>query len=1221
MKLMNKLIKLFSKEKFIANTIKSLKDSPEKNIIVQTMNGGANNAYVYTLFKQLCETGKLNQKMLYITGTTKESEESYLDIRTISDKDSKVCYFPDWDTVDYEHISPFQDIIHQRIQVLHRLIIDEPTLVIAPVKALMRHLVPKEIFRKEYVLLKLNEDTELKSLIRILVELGYERVDKVVEAGTFTVKGGILDIFPSAFENPARIEFWGDTVESIRLFDPITQKSIETDIDSVEILPQTELILADEYVLNAVEAIEKRFDKSYRDFTKVKKALYDKHHFQGVELYQPFFYHKSTLLEYFNENPVFVFDDKTNIDKFSSKIMFEAESMFNLSHKQKDVRPQPAELFSDLDDIIEQSKSYIDLTSLTRYETTTNEDNISETTNDTDDTYETNTEEMNTPNKDDATPSIPELSEDEDKIIINARTNTPHNFGGDYEYFEDFAKEQKDKAIVILSPYESQAQRIHSALYKLKPLLIINSKANPKQGDDNRLLEKNRLYIGVGNYSTGFGTENLLLIPDRELRGKKKSYSRKIRRVNSAPIDTFLDLKKGDYVVHVNYGIGKFIGIERMSIIDKERDFILIQYADEESLYVPIEQLNLVQKYIGATDKKVRLDKMGGRSWERRKSRVRRSVEEMAEELLKIYSARQKLKGFAFSKDTQYQMEFEAEFKYEETPDQMKAIEEVKKDMESDRPMDRLICGDVGYGKTEVAIRSAFKAVMSGKQVAVLVPTTILCEQHYLTFKERFKSFPVVIEMLSRFKTKTEQKQIIKNLKAGKVDIIVGTHRIISKDINFKNLGLVIVDEEQRFGVKHKERLKELRTLVDVISMSATPIPRTLHMSLTKIRDMSVINTPPENRLPIQTYTMEFNDTIIRDAILKELNRGGQVFFVYNRVKTIKSFAQYLMKTVPEADICVGHGQMEEKDLEKILMDFINKKYNVLISTTIIENGIDIPNVNTILIDRADRFGLSQLYQLRGRVGREERQAYCYLFYPADKALTEVAQKRLSIINEFTDLGSGFKIAMRDMEMRGAGNVLGEEQSGDIVSVGYEMYCKLLDEAIQKITTGEDSIVYEVYIDLKYDGYIPDEYIPDEKQKMEVYKRIAGCMSEDDVADLFYELKDRFGEPPRIVSELMKISELKAISNSLKIPRIQEKKVGNNLRTEYKEEWVEVEFNKFSLIDPLKILPLMKASKGIIFINPHTPNKLYLKICDFSLEKKVNYIKKTLEQLKRNAKV
>ncbi len=1207
MKLMDELIRLFSKEKFITNTLNSLKSSPEKNIVLQTVNGGANNVYVYTLFKRLCETVNEKQQMLYITGTTKESEESYLDIKTLSDADPKLCYFPDWETMDYEHMSPFQDVIHQRIQVLHRLIVDEPTLVIAPVKAVMRHLVPKEIFRKEYVLLKVNEDTELNGLIKLLVELGYERVDKVVEAGTFTVKGGILDIFPSAFENPARIEFWGDTVESIRLFDPISQKSIETDIESIEILPQTELILADDYILNAVETIETLFDKTYRDYNKVKKQLLDKRHFQGVELYQPFFYPKATLPDYFNDNPLFVFDDKTNIDKFSSKIIFEADAMYNLSHKQKDIRPAPQELFSDLSDIVSNGLNYIDLTSLSRYEGSTGDDDASEN------------EEEEEAAETESVAQNEELEENDESIIINARTNTPHNFGGDYEYFENFIKENSGKAIVILSPYEAQAQRIQSALYKLNPVLVLNNKATPNPSKSESLtLEQDRVYIGVGNYSTGFGTENLILIPDRELRGKKKSYSRKIRRVNSAPIDTFLDLKKGDYVVHVNYGIGKFIGIERMDIMGKERDFILIQYADEESLYVPIEQLNLVQKYIGASDKKVRLDKMGGRSWERRKTRVRKSVEEMAEELLKIYSARQKLKGFSFSKDTPYQMEFESEFKYEETPDQMQAIEEVKKDMESDRPMDRLICGDVGYGKTEVAIRSAFKSVMSGKQVAVLVPTTILCEQHYLTFKERFKNYPIIIEMLSRFKTKTEQRQIIKKLKDGKIDIIVGTHRLISKDINFKNLGLAVVDEEQRFGVKHKERLKELRTLVDVISMSATPIPRTLHMSLTKIRDMSVINTPPENRLPIQTYTMEFNDTIIRDAILRELNRDGQVFFVYNRVKTIKSFAQYLMRIVPEADICVGHGQMEEKDLEKILMDFINKKYNVLISTTIIENGIDIPNVNTMLIDRADRFGLSQLYQLRGRVGREERQAYCYLFYPTDKALTEVAQKRLSIINEFTDLGSGFKIAMRDMEMRGAGNVLGEEQSGDIVSVGYEMYCKLLDEAIQKITTGEESIVYEVYIDLKYDGYIPDDYIPDEKQKMEIYKRIAGCMSEDDVADLLDELKDRFGEPPKIVDELMKISELKAISNRLKIPRIQEKKGISDSRGTYKDEWVEVEFNKFSLIDPLKILPLMKASKDVIFINPHTPNKLYFKICDYSLDKKVDYIKKTLEQLKRS---
>lgn len=1184
MKLVDEITRLFSNEDFFQKILPLLAKNDlenENNIVLQGLTGGSKNTFVYTLFKELLNKSTKNNyptKILYICGTTKESEEAYLDIKTLSKDNTCICYFPDWEIIEYEHISPFPDIIHQRITVLHKLLVGEPILVVTSIKALMRNLVPKEIFKNEYINLKINEEFELEKLIKLLVELGYERVDKVVEAGTFALKGGILDVFPSAFENPARIEFWGDTIDSMRIFNPINQKSIDKNIKEIEILPQRELIFTDDHVLRAVDIIESRFSEDYRDYKKIIDELSEKNHFQGIEQYQAFFYSPATLLEYFDDNLIVLFNEKTNLYKFSQKIKFETNALYNQSHKLKNVRPNPDEIFTYLDILESIVDKNIDLTSLIK------------------------------------------LDENEDGTVINTNINSSPNFMSDYNYFREFVEENKDKAIIIFSSYDGQAIRLQNAISDLDPITeytlmkdykkLKKTNPSPTKVKTIKQVEKSKVYIGIGDYSKGFGTSSFVFIHDRELRGNKQTYSKKIRKVNSAPIETFLDLKKNDYVVHINYGIGKFIGIERMKILDKESDFIHIQYADDETLYVPIEQLNLVQKYIGASTRSVRLDKIGSKSWERTKKRVEKSIEEMAEELLKLYSVRQKLKGYAFSKDSEYQLQFESEFKYEETPDQFKAIEEVKKDMEIPKPMDRLICGDVGYGKTEVAIRSAFKCVMDGKQVAVLVPTTILCEQHYITFKERFKNYPVVIEMLSRFKTKSEQKNIIKSMNEGKIDIIIGTHRLISKDISFKNLGLVVVDEEQRFGVKHKEKLKKLRTLVDVITMSATPIPRTLHMSLTNIRDMSIINTPPENRLPIQTYSMEFNENIIKDAILKEINRGGQVYFVYNRVKTIKSFAQFLMENVSSVRIAVAHGQMEENELEKIIMDFIKRKYDILVCTTIIENGIDIPNVNTILIDRADTFGLSQLYQLRGRVGREDRQAYCYLFYPADRALSEVAQKRLSIINEFTDLGSGFKIAMRDMEMRGAGNVLGAEQSGDIVAVGYEMYCKLLDEAIKKITIGEESIVYEVYIDLNYDGYIPDNYIADEKQKMEIYKRIAGCLSQDDVNILYDELLDRFGELPKIVKELMKISELKAISNNLKIPRIQEKIT--NI-----DKWVEIEFNKFSRIDPMKILPLMKSSdNNLMFINQHTPDRLYLKICDFNLEQKVNYIKKTLNNLR-----
>ncbi len=1190
MKILQYITRLLSNELFFEKSVKAildpnvsnLNDAGKGNITIQGITAGAKNAYIYSLFDKLRREGR-SPKVLYVNSTLRETEEAYLDMKALSYEDPDVCYFPDWGTMAYEHVSPFQDIIHQRIMVLHKLLTGDPALVVVPIKALMRHIVPKDIFSGEYINLKQEEDFDFQILAQKLVWLGYERVDKVIEAGTFAIKGGILDVFPSAFENPARIEFWGDTVDSIRLFDPISQKSIEMGLNEIEILPQQEVILNDEQVLRAVEIIEDRFDDRYREYDSIKKQLMDKKHFQGLEQYQPFIYPKATLLDYFDDNTVYIFNEKGNLDKFSEKIMLETESLYHLSYKAKDVRPLPEEVFSGLSRLEQGIHKYINLSELIHLDAEfENEDDY--------------------------------LTIDGRCVITPVELGSVDSFMGDFEFFKSFVAENADKPIILMSSYEGQAMRLQTALYDINPILIPESGIADTQ-DPSFKPEPGRLYISIGSYSYGFKSSFFILIPDRDVRGKKKTYSKKIRRVNSVPIENFLDLRNGDFVVHINYGVGQFVGIERMEVMNKEREFIKILYANEENLYVPIEQLNLVQKYVGAGAKKVKLDKIGGKSWERRKARVKRSIEEMAQELLKIYAAREKLSGFAYSKDSSYQHQFEAEFEYEETPDQLTAIEQVKEDMEKDKPMDRLICGDVGYGKTEVAIRSAFKATMDGKQVAVLVPTTILSEQHYLTFKERFKDYPVMVEMLSRFRTKSEQRRVVKLLQEGKVDIIVGTHRLLSKDIKFKNLGLLIIDEEQRFGVRHKERLKKLRTLVDVISMSATPIPRTLHMSLTSIRDMSVINTPPENRLPIETYTMEFNEEIIRDAILRELQREGQVYFVYNRVKTIKSFAQFLMKVVPEARVCVGHGQIEEEELEHILMDFINRKYDVLVCTTIIENGIDIPNVNTILIDRADRFGLSQLYQIRGRVGRENRQAYCYLFYSPEFALTEVAQKRLAIINEFTDLGSGFKIAMRDMEMRGAGNILGEEQSGEIIAVGYELYCKMLDETIKKITIGEEHIDFDVFIDLNYDGYIPDDYIPDEKQKMEVYKRIAGCVYQEDVDALREEIKDRFGEAPPIVKELMKISELKAVANRLRIPRIIEKVSVEDKPSALKNDWVEVEFRKYSKIDPIKILPIMKASGGVIFINPHTPDRLYMKICDFSLEQKVDYIKKTLIEL------
>ncbi len=1120
------------------------------NLSVQGLYGSSKSSLIASLFEELEENADFS--LFVVCSTSKEAEETYDDIKAFSKDESNIFLFPDWETIPYEHISPFQDIIHYRINVLHNLLVDKPKCIVAPVKSLMRHIIPKDIFNKEYLYLKVDEDIDYNNIIKQLIELGYTREDKTYEPGTFSLKGFILDIFPSSLPNPVRIELFGDTVDSIRTFDATTQKSIE-DIKQVEILPQKELILTDDYVINALSILEDRFAEA-KDYKEISEKISQKIYFQGIEQYLPFFYEVNTILDYIDDSFIFVFDEPEKLKRASKSILHETQTLFEQSHKKDLIKPSVNELFTDFEFIYESVNKVIETFMLVHLE--------------------------------------------ENDFVKTIKVNSPSTYMSDFKLLENKIKEafEEKKHLFILANYEGQAKRITHIVSELGFVVRRESEVNKLTNDV--------VYIGEGELKSSFGLDNLLFILDREIRGKKRSVYKKIRKVNSAPLESYLDLKSGDLVVHINYGIGRYKGIERITANDKQKDFILVIYADKEKLYVPLEQLNLVQKYIGAETAK--LDKLGGKGWERTKARVKRSVEELAHELLQIYSARAKLQGYAFGPDSKWQQDFEYAFEYEETPDQLKTIEDVKKDMESIKPMDRLICGDVGYGKTEVAMRAAFKAIMDGKQTAILVPTTILCEQHFVNFKERFKNFPITIEMLSRFRSTAESKEIIKKVNEGKIDIIIGTHKLLSKSIKFKNLGLVVIDEEQRFGVKHKEKLKTIRKLVDVITLSATPIPRTLHMSMANIRDLSIINTPPENRLPIETYTMEFNDDIIKMAIKRELKRDGQVFFVFNRVQTIKEFAIFLMKLIPSLRVCVAHGQMEEKDLEKIMLDFINKKYDVMVCTTIIESGMDIPNVNTILIDRADRLGLAQLYQLRGRVGRSKKQAYCYLFYPADKAISEVAAKRLSAINEFTDLGSGLKISLRDMEIRGAGNVLGPEQSGNICAVGFDLYCKLLNETVLELSTGEKQVEFETYVDLKYDGYIPDEYVKDENQKIEVYKKIASCESIAEIEEVRKEVQDRFGPLPAIVADLLKISEIKALGNRYKIPSIIE--MGQN---------VVIEFNENSQIVVDRIWGLIKANEKQLFVSPDSANKLFMKISDFSLDNKLNFIKKIILNLKR----
>jgi transcription-repair coupling factor (superfamily II helicase) len=777
----------------------------------------------------------------------------------------------------------------------------------------------------------------------------------------------------------------------------------------------------------------------------------------------------------------------------------------------------------------------------------------------------------------------------------------PRSFFGNINYLkEEFAALTKGGwEILVAAESDMQAKRIGELLKDV----------GAKSKDVGVVLpEKEASGVSVLflPLSAGFALPDskLMVVQENEIFGRRRRPARLLKTVSSRVIDTFVELNPGDFVVHVNYGIGLFKGIERIRALGHERDYIKLEYAGEEFVFVPIEQVNLVQRYIGNEGSPPRLDKLGSKSWENRKGRVKQSVEDIAQKLVDLYSKRKAAQGFAFPEDSEWQPLFEAAFPFEETEDQLRCVEEIKADMESPYPMDRLVCGDVGYGKTEVAVRACFKAIMGGKQVAFLAPTTILAEQHFENFQERFSQFPVRLAMLSRLVERGMVKKTLQEIKAGSIDLVVGTHRLIQKDVIFKNLGLLVIDEEQRFGVKDKERLKELKTNVDCLILSATPIPRTLHMSLLKIRDMSLLATPPQNRHPIETVIEEYNEERLREAIRREVARGGQVFFLHNRIESLEDTRRGIERLVPEMLVDTAHGQMNPQDLEDVMHRFIHGGFHVLVSTTIIENGIDIPNVNTIIIDRADIYGVSQLYQLRGRVGRSDRVAYAYLFYPRDRSLLEVAMKRLQVISDFTELGSGFKIAMKDMEIRGAGNLLGREQSGDIYSVGFDLYMRLLDDAVKRLEDARYEAEIEPLLELEYSGFIPDTYIDAPQEKMEVYKKIAAVREKDELEQVYTELLDRFGPLPEEVASLLALAEIRIICREIGVLSLKER-----------GGLVQVCFGKVSRVNVDRLLRLMKESNGRVKLDPKLPHVLLLATGSIGLKEKSEFIREKLSLL------
>jgi transcription-repair coupling factor (superfamily II helicase) len=863
--------------------------------------------------------------------------------------------------------------------------------------------------------------------------------------------------------------------------------------------------------------------------------------FRGEELFHPLAFDKpATLLDYFSEDDLVFMVDTESLSSGEKHLVNEYDELFLQATEQGLTVPEPGRIHSSLENILPLHRKRFNIHNLTQ-------------------------------------------EENKESILFNC--DPGHSFFGNINYLKEEMQEyrNRDMQIYIFAESESQSDRISYMLREYEPIMIPQSISSGFSLPDN----------------------NIIVIQENEIFGRRKKVPSSVKKSKSEVIDSFVELNPGDYVVHVNYGIGLFKGIERIRAAGNERDYIALEYASDDTIFVPIEQVNLVQRYIGQESRNPRLDKIGGKTWDNKKKKVRKSVEDLADRLITLYAGRQTAQGHSFPKDDDFQIEFEASFPYQETKDQLLAVEEIKDDMESPRPMDRLICGDVGYGKTEIAMRAAFKGVMGGRQVAFLCPTTILAEQHYENFLERFKRFPIRIAMLSRFVNRVDQKAVLKRLEAGEIDLLIGTHRILSKDIKFKNIGLMIIDEEQRFGVKDKERLKEIKTNIDCLTLSATPIPRTLHMSMVKIRDMSVLKTAPKNRQPIETLIQEFDPGTVSRAIRREIERGGQVFFLHNRVESLESIQVFLQDLVPEVFVEIAHGKMSPRELEDIMHRFISGSFQVLVSTTIIENGIDIPNVNTIIIDRADMYGISQLYQLRGRVGRSERLAYAYLLYPESKALTDLAMKRLQIISDFTELGSGFKIAMKDMEVRGAGNLLGSEQSGEIMAVGFDMYLRLLEDAIdERSGSDKEEEAPDVYLELVYSGFIPESYILDPTEKMEVYKKIASITDKSEQEKIYSELYDRFGPLPSEVQSLMAMSEIRIICKQLWISNLKER-MG----------LVYIDFGKVAVISVDKVMKLMSTSHGMVKLDAAHPERLIIETGKIGLEEKSEFLKEKLSVL------
>ncbi len=1036
--------------------------------------------------------GKEIKYKIIVVSNEIEAKQLYEEYRTL-DKD--VYIYPAKDLLFYHADIKGKTILQKRMEVIWNLIEEGSSSIIMSMDGFMDKLMSLEQMKTQLLSMKLGDVVALDELQETLVTLGYTREVQVDGIGQFSVRGGIIDIYPITSEVPIRIEFWGDEVDSIRSFDLESQRSIEN--------------LSEICIYPGREQLENQ-----------KKFV--------------------SFLDYFDKKETVIFLDEPNhLEESGFAIEEEYNKSIENRKKKNQLQEKPSELLEKDEiystrDIIRKLNKYpcIGFTSL-------------------------------------------EIRCGSFKVnqIFHFEGKRVTSYNNSFEMLTRDLKRLKRQGyrVLLLSGSNSRAKRLAEDLrdYDLSSYYNDNM---------DRVIEPGTIMVAHGHVREGYEYSSLkyILISESDIflreKKKRKKYQ-KTHKYEGQKIHSFSDLKVGDYVVHENHGLGIYQGIEQIVQDKKSKDYMKIQYADTGCLFVPATRLEFVQKYASGEAKKPRLSHLGTQEWNKTKTRVRNAVQKIAKDLVELYAIRQKDMGYVYGPDTVWQKEFEEVFPFEETDDQLQAIEATKQDMESSKIMDRLICGDVGFGKTEIAIRAAFKAVQESKQVVYLVPTTILAQQHYNNFVQRMKDFPVRIDLMCRFRTPAQQRKTIEDTRKGGVDIIIGTHRVLSKDLEYKNLGLLIIDEEQRFGVQHKEKIKKLKENVDVMTLTATPIPRTLHMSLIGIRDMSVLEEAPQDRLPIQTYVMEFDEEMVREAIERELSRDGQVYYVYNKVKDIDVITHTISKLVPDANVAFAHGQMREHELERIMYDFINGDIDVLVSTTIIETGLDISNANTLIIHNADQLGLSQLYQLRGRVGRSNRMAYAFLLYSREKGLREVAEKRLAAIREFTDLGSGFKIAMRDLEIRGAGNLLGEEQHGHMEAVGYDLFCKMLNEAVKTLKDENAEEYYETLIEISINAYIPSTYIAHENQKLDVYKRISMIETKEDMEEMSDELLDRFGDVPKPVMLLLEVAYLRAFAHSAYVTLVEQI-----------EDGFRIVMYENAKVEPERLAPLLEKYRGDLML-------------------------------------